>query len=130
MSASQLFAAVLRFERIYRTTGAGAEVQIRREIDGEPIETNAILRFVPPSSYAGVDVHGERIPAGPWGLFVFFGGDGESLALRDAPPAVMGRAARHLPELAARLDDVVTQIEAEVVAGVDVLERWLTERGA
>ena len=103
------------FENVYRETGAGAEINLRNpETDDS---SDVVLRYV--RKQRGVD---------DAGLFVTIAG-GSPIRLRDAPPAIIARAAYHIPELAKVLDAVASKIENEVLGGTDVLSTWLTERG-
>ncbi len=102
------------FEDVYAPTGAGAEINLRNpETDDS---SDVVLRYV--RKQKGVDA----------GLFVAIAG-GLPIRLVEAAPAIMARAAYHLPELATVLDAVTSQIELAVAGGADVLSEWLTKRG-
>ena len=102
------------FEDVYASTGAGAELNLRNpETDDS---SDVVLRYV--RKQKGVEA----------GLFVTIAG-GSPIRLVEAPPAIMARAAIHLPELAETLDKVVSQIEVQVADGQEILASWLTARG-
>lgn len=106
---------IVAFEGVYAETGAGAVMNLRNPETGD--HSNVKLLFF--SQDRSVEA----------GLYISIS-DGKPMRLRDAPAAIMGRGARHLPELANLLDDVVGQLEVIVADGTEVLSGWLTERNA
>lgn len=115
MSIGRLRELVAAFELVYHETGAAAEINLRNPETGA--ESDAILTYRAAAKNS------------PAGLFVSMGG-GHPVPVIDAPPAVMARAAQHLPQLAKTLDVVAALIDGEVAAGLHVLEPWITERGS
>ena len=102
------------FESIYVETGAAAEMNLRNPETGDP--SNVQLVYVRASKLR------------PAGLYVSIQ-QGPPIRLREAPPAVMARAARHLPEFGEELDGIARQIAQVVDGGVSDLGTWLDERG-
>lgn len=102
------------FEDVYAPTGAGAEINLRNPETDDL--SDVVLRYV--RQQKGI------VP----GLYVSIS-KGLPVRLVEAAPAIIARAAYHLPELAKVLDTVASKIEIEVLGGTDVLSTWLTERG-
>lgn len=100
------------FEDVYAETGAGAETNLTNPETGDA--SDVVLRYMRRGDESG--------------LYVKIG-EGHAMRLVEAPPAIMARAAFHLPELSQALDAAAAQIELEVVRGTDALSKWLESRG-
>jgi hypothetical protein len=96
------------FEKVYEESGATATLNLANLETGNA--SNVELTF-----------RSRR-------LFVEIIGSGGPMLLVQTPPAVIARAAKHLPELSKQLDATIAIIERDSAAGLAVLERWFAGR--